>query len=195
MQLLDEVLERQQTGHNVSEVEYRIAWAKSYLKQAGYLTQSTRGVWALTPEGNTAETVDERAIVTAVRQAYRARRKAQQAVQQTEEQVDLDTEDISDEDELTEVEEELHWKQQVLDAVLAMSPDAFERLSQRLLRECGFTQVEVTGRPGDGGIDGKGVLAWRAGQLPGGLSEQTIYGDGRHKCRPGFPWSHDWSSR
>ncbi len=48
MQLPDEVMERQQTGHNVSEVEYRIAWAKSYLKQAGYLTQSTRGVWALT---------------------------------------------------------------------------------------------------------------------------------------------------
>jgi len=34
---------------------------------------------------------------------------------------------------------------------------AFERLTQRLLRESGFVQVEVTGRTGDGGIDGKGI--------------------------------------
>jgi len=39
-----------------------------------------------------------------------------------------------------------------------MSPDGFERLSQRLLRESGFTKVEVTGKTGDGGIDGVGVL-------------------------------------
>jgi restriction system protein len=38
-----------------------------------------------------------------------------------------------------------------------MSPDGFERLVQRLLRESGFIQVEVTGRSGDGGIDGKGI--------------------------------------
>ena len=70
MNLPDEVMERQQAGRqNVGEVAYRIAWAKSYLKQAGYLTQSTRGVWALTPEGRASETVDERAIVTEVRKA------------------------------------------------------------------------------------------------------------------------------
>ncbi len=38
-----------------------------------------------------------------------------------------------------------------------VSPDAFERLAQRLLRESGFVQVEITGRTGDGGIDGKGI--------------------------------------
>ncbi len=38
-----------------------------------------------------------------------------------------------------------------------VSADAFERLTQRLLRESGFVQVEVTGRTGDGGIDGKGI--------------------------------------
>jgi restriction system protein len=45
--LPDEILECKLHGHNLSEVEYRIAWAKSYLKQAGYLTQSERGAWAL----------------------------------------------------------------------------------------------------------------------------------------------------
>jgi restriction system protein len=34
----------------------------------------------------------------------------------------------------------------------------FERLCQRLLREAGFEQVTVTGRSGDGGIDGIGIL-------------------------------------
>lgn len=38
------------------------------------------------------------------------------------------------------------------------TPDAFERLAQRLLREAGFIKVEVTGKSGDGGIDGIGVL-------------------------------------
>src|SRR6185437_16138890 len=35
---------------------------------------------------------------------------------------------------------------------------AFERLCQRVLRESGFVKVEVSGRSGDGGIDGTGVL-------------------------------------
>ncbi len=39
-----------------------------------------------------------------------------------------------------------------------MPPEGFERLSQRLLREAGFTKVEVRGKSSDGGIDGVGVL-------------------------------------
>lgn len=39
-----------------------------------------------------------------------------------------------------------------------MEASAFERLSQRLLRESGFIKVEVRGKSGDGGIDGVGVL-------------------------------------
>jgi restriction system protein len=39
-----------------------------------------------------------------------------------------------------------------------MKPAAFERLCQRILKDSGFIKVEVTGRSGDGGIDGIGVL-------------------------------------
>jgi restriction system protein len=53
---------------------------------------------------------------------------------------------------------EPHWKDQLLAAMRGIAPDAFERLAQRLLREAGFLKVEVTGRSGDGGIDGIGVL-------------------------------------
>lgn len=38
-----------------------------------------------------------------------------------------------------------------------MPPDRFEHLAGRLLREAGFTNTRVTGRSGDGGIDGLGV--------------------------------------
>ncbi|GMA14769.1 hypothetical protein GCM10025871_11000 [Deinococcus metallilatus] len=39
-----------------------------------------------------------------------------------------------------------------------ISPGGFERLCQRLLREAGFENVTVTGKSGDGGIDGYGLL-------------------------------------
>jgi len=172
MRLPDEVLERKQHGHNLSEVEYRIAWAKSYLKQAGYLTQSERGVWALTPNGKDTSRINERAVVTAIRKAYVARRK-EEPLPPTIQSVPEDA--VQETSAAEEIEEELSWKQQVLDALLAMPPEAFERLSQRLLRESGFTQVEVTGRSGDGGIDGKGVL-----RLGGLINFQVVFQSKRY---------------
>src|SRR5262245_18114199 len=74
MHLSDEVMNRKQQGHNMGEVAYRIAWATSYLKKAGYLTQSTRAVWALSTEGKAAAAVDVRAILTDVRKDYVTRR-------------------------------------------------------------------------------------------------------------------------
>jgi restriction system protein len=50
------------------------------------------------------------------------------------------------------------WKDRLVAELRRMPPDAFERLSQRILRESGFVKVEITGRSGDGGIDGVGVL-------------------------------------
>ena len=172
MQLPDEVLDRKQHGHNLGEVAYRIAWAKSYLKQAGYLTQSARGVWALTSQGKETDRVDARAIVTEIRREGVARRKAKAALQISQEPLGESDEEASAEEE---IEEELGWKQHVLATILTMSPDAFERLSQRLLRECGFTQVEVTGRAGDGGIDGKGVL-----RLGGLINFQVVFQSKRY---------------
>jgi len=50
------------------------------------------------------------------------------------------------------------WRQKLYNILVSMDAYAFERLSQRLLRECGFTYVEVTKKSGDGGIDGTGKL-------------------------------------
>jgi restriction system protein len=63
---------------------------------------------------------------------------------------------LSDEYDPDEPQEQ--WKANLLVILQGLEPSAFERLSQRLLRENGFVDVAVTGRSGDGGIDGVGIL-------------------------------------
>jgi restriction system protein len=126
----------------------------------------------LTPQGKETDSVDERAAVTEIRREYIAHRKERSILQSSQEPSGESDEEASAEEE---IEEELGWKQHVLATLLTMSPDAFERLSQRLLRECGFTQVEVTGRSGDGGIDGKGVL-----RLGGLINFQVVFQSKRY---------------
>ena len=107
-----------------TKLEYELAWARTALKSNGYLTNSTRGVWALT--NNPIFDFD---------------------------QLDASQFKLSA-NFREEVEED--WKS-ILVRVLVerLSSQAFERLIQRLLREKGFAQVEVTGRTSDGGIDGR----------------------------------------
>ena len=45
-----------------------------------------------------------------------------------------------------------------MSTLLNLPSDGFERLCQRLLRESGFEKVQVTGKSGDGGLDGIGIL-------------------------------------
>ena len=65
---------------------------------------------------------------------------------------------ISSDMNLDEVETFYGWKERLLDLLRRLDPSAFERLCQIVLRESGFDQVEITARPGDGGIDGKAIL-------------------------------------
>lgn len=124
-----------------TEVAYRLAWARTYLKGAGYLENSSRGVWALTSAGRETETLNPQAIT--------------RAVQRKEEEVTLNT---GAEPILQSEIVEPAWQINLLSILRKIEPSAFERLCQRLLREAGFVQVEVTGKSGDGGIDGKGIM-------------------------------------
>jgi restriction system protein len=45
-----------------TELEYRAAWARTYLRNAGFIENSERGIWALTPKGTQAQAVDGRQI-------------------------------------------------------------------------------------------------------------------------------------
>ena len=149
LKLSDDVL---QTPHGDdearTEVEYRLAWTRTYLKKYGLVNNSERGIWSLMKPTIDPNSIDPDEIVKVVREKHRqahigtAKPSKSQLLEEIEEQP----------------EEELMWKQKLLAALFKISPDAFERLAQRLLRESGFTQVEVTGRVGDGGIDGKGIV-------------------------------------
>jgi len=146
-----EVLHNPEKGGQ-TEVEYRLAWTRTYLKKYGVLENSSRGVWALTPQGRQLERVNPRAVKRFVREQMKAARVA------------------SVEEGFEEADEETTWREKLLDTLLEMESSAFERLVQRLLRESGFIQVEVTGRSGDGGIDGKGIM-----RLGGLLSFHVIF--------------------
>ncbi len=130
-----------------TEVEYRLAWTRTYLKKAGLLENSSRGVWALTISDVVVSDVDTDQIVKSYREASRPKSSLKTK----------DSDDLEDETE-EEVEVKENWKERLLNTLYGISPSAFERLSQRLLRESGFFQVEVTGKSGDGGIDGKGIV-------------------------------------
>ena len=136
-----------------TRVNYYLAWARTYLKRGAALVNSSRGVWALTESGATITELDEtRTIYAHVTQEERERARAKRQAVKVAAKTDI-VESTNDNPEETE-----DWKSSLLTVLGAMSPDAFERLSQRLLREAGFTKVEVRGKSGDGGIDGVGVL-------------------------------------
>ena len=139
-----------------TEIEYRLAWTRTYLKKYGILENSSRGVWALTQKGRQVESVDPREVS----RFFREQKRKEKAAQADEEETD----------------EELTWKDELLATLLHMDPSAFERLIQRMLREVGFIQVQVTGRTGDGGIDGNGIM-----RLAGMLSFQVIFQCKRYK--------------
>ncbi len=102
-----------------TQLEYELAWVRTYLKQLGILENSTRGVWVLTGKHLDSDSIE-----------------VKYAVEEATASVD--------------------WRERINKFLIeTLSPDAFERLVQRMLRETGFSQVEVTGRTGDGGIDGK----------------------------------------
>jgi len=128
---------------NQTEIAYRLAWARTYLKQYGFLDNSNRGVWALTNMAREKKRVEPRDVVK------KTQGSASRSKKEKNGQIEPSDADIP---EIQDWKDELHY---ILTKEIA--PDAFERLVQRLLRESGFVQVEVTGRTNDGGIDGKGI--------------------------------------
>lgn len=132
-----------------TEIQYRLAWARTYLKGMGLLTNSKRGVWAVTEAGQEAT---EQQIAPLHQQFVNSYNKKKGGKKKGGAQSD-----VASELDQVEAEAEANWKDALLETLLAMSPPAFERLAQRLLREEGFSSAVVTGRSGDGGIDGLGV--------------------------------------
>ncbi len=131
-----------------------VAWARFYLVRAGFIDSSRFGVWSITEEGRRARPLSAQAVSETIR---RVRTDAKRL-------------DESESDEASAPEASATatpvaiaatsptYREQLIAILRELPPEGFERLCQRLLRESGFQQVTVTGRSGDGGIDGIGIL-------------------------------------
>lgn len=144
-----------------SEVDYRLAWARTVLKKYGLIENSSRSIWSLTKSNINLKDINPEEIDKFVRAANKQKNNSKE--EKGEENIEIDVEIAS-------------WKEKLLEKLFTISPSAFERLAQRLLRESGFIQVEVTGKTGDGGIDGKGIV-----RINGFLSFHVIFQCKRYK--------------
>jgi restriction system protein len=140
-----------------SQFQYVLAWVRTYLKKAGALVNSERGVWSLTDVGEHLSEDQIRIIPDQVNMAEAEKRKLTKAQEKVKPNIIADKPELRSAD-VSGVEGSIVWDQHLLDVLQTIAPDQFERLCQRILRESGFTRVEVTGKSGDGGIDGIGIL-------------------------------------
>ena len=127
-----------------------LQWARYYLVQAGCLSSSKHGVWTLSEAGWKSELSDE-TIKNIRREVWKKdaeKRKASLTETPDEEVESEDRPDGPSKD----------YRIELLENLRNLPPGGFERLCQRLFRESGFQQVTVTGKSGDGGIDGHGIL-------------------------------------
>lgn len=134
----------------------QVHWARFFLAEQGLIDRSRRGVWSLSDEGRARvdmTTAEVRELVDSVQRKHASRPGAKAG-----EQADPAVPVISDQETAPEELEE-NYRDRLTRLLKTLSAQGFERLCQRLLREAGFAEVEVTGRSGDGGIDGHGLLA------------------------------------
>ena len=152
LQLPEELLNLNHKNTSQTEFEYQMAWVRTMLKNLGLIENSKRGVWAL--KSNTEINLPKFNL------------KFNKSL---EKRID------------EEISENEFWKEKLVKIITEkLSPNAFERLIQRVLREKGFTQVEVTGKSGDGGIDGIGIA-----KINGILSFHIIFQCKRYKGKVG----------
>lgn len=130
-----------------SRIRNRIQWAKSYLAVEGFIDSSIRGRWQLADKGMNAQLSDSdvEKVFKSAQLHFGNRAK-----------------DKKKKDNDVELEDSLALEQEhsnnLLELIQQLSPSGFERLCKRLLTECGFQQVKVTGKANDKGIDGVGLL-------------------------------------
>ena len=139
-----------------SRIKNQIQWARFMLVKTGYLDSSRRGVWSLTEKGLKSNLKDSDLLdLYEERKNWSKEARLKRKGKAIED--DNDAEIIPDEEEDIS-SGQVDYRAELLDTLKSITPSGFERICQRLLRESGFEQVNVTGRSGDGGIDGIGLL-------------------------------------
>tara|TARA_Y100001958_G_C21101671_1_gene451435 strand:- start:62 stop:910 length:849 start_codon:yes stop_codon:yes gene_type:complete len=138
--------EKQQGDGYRTKLEYRLAWARTYMKKfLNAIEDKSRGLWSLTPTGLKLDISNSQSIIDLAQENKKKDKKNWQSSKDDKEndQAEEDTED---------------WKTELLNIINSSSPKSFENLCQRLLRESGCIDVKVVGGANDKGIDGTAVL-------------------------------------
>jgi restriction system protein len=138
----------EQTPSGVPRHENQMAWARFYLVRAGLLDSSKRGVWSLTEKGRDCQDISPSGALEIFRQV-----RTEMAADTKDQPGNGEAPDPGDPDPAPS-----DHRAEVIRILQELTPSGFERFCQRLLREAGFQNVVVTGRSGDGGIDGMGIL-------------------------------------
>jgi len=137
-----------------SRIKNQIQWARLALVKAGLLGSSPRGVWSLNEKGLNTELTDQDLLQLYEDRKQRMKERRQLATSKDDE---IKPDEVGLPDEEEEPPEPIDYKTQLLNILKSIPPEGFERICQLLLRESGFEQVNVTGKSGDGGIDGIGI--------------------------------------
>ena len=164
--LSDKVIDEMHS-FTMTEVEYRLMWARTDLKNYGAVENSKQGVWTLTSKGAKllkSGKIDPKEIKKSL-----SKKNGDKGNNEDGE------------------EEQKDWREQTSEILHNLDPYAFEKLAQRLLRECGFSDVEVTKKSGDGGIDGTGKL-----RINGIFSFNVAFQCKRYKGQVGAPQIRDF---
>ena len=143
---LGEEERNEQIPSGQSRFSNKVNWARFYLVRAGLIDSSTRGVWNLTEKGRATKLTPDEALnlFNQVHKQFSADRKKSK------------TGKVIEDD--TSLPESVDHRSALLNIFTSLPADGFERLCQRLLRESGFEKVQITGKSGDGGLDGIGIL-------------------------------------
>ena len=115
LQLTEEEVNEVHKG-NRTKLEYRLAWARTYLKNYGLLDNSTRGVWSLTSKGQETTSVDKEAVKRYVSGLFP--------------RGDSGGEEVTSDDEQA-ADQQISWQDDLLQTLQGIPPEAFERLCQR----------------------------------------------------------------
>lgn len=148
---ITEDMQSEQIPSGASRFSKNVDWARFYLAKAEYIDASTRGVWSLAEKGRNVRLSNSEALqlFQNIHRQFSTERTKEKSASRSESKTD-DSDELPDENN--------DHRTFLLEKLMKLPADGFERLCQRLLRESGFESVTVTGKSGDGGLDGIGIL-------------------------------------
>ena len=149
LHLPDQITNVMHSDNTQTKLQYELRWARTYLKKYGAIRNSNKGVWTITTEFSDKTNIDGKDVCRNMREINTLKKQTDTSNTQHE-TIDYDCDQI-------DLEEEA-WRVELSNTLHRMDYYAFERLTMRLLRECGFSKVSVTKKSGDEGIDGFGSV-------------------------------------